>query len=105
MTRSRHARCDWSHPSSGARKEGQRGSWREAGRRATGDKAVVAIGIAVQEEEGVRTMGQQKDEKVHSRCAKVTPGQKEACGEGDGRKKGEVDRGGLERPQARLRRG
>jgi hypothetical protein len=50
-------------------------------------------------------MGQQKDEKVHSRCAKVTPGQKDACGEGDGRKEGDVGRGGLERPEARLRQG
>jgi len=50
---------------------------------------------------GITNNGQQKDEKVHSRCAEVTPGRKDACGDGDGRKKGEVDRGGL----ARLRRG
>lgn len=70
-----------------------------------GDEAVRAIETAVQEEEGVRTMGQLKDEKVHSRCAKVTPGQNDAGGEGDGREKGEVGRGGLERPERRLRRG
>jgi hypothetical protein len=65
-----------------------------------GDKAIRAIEIAVQEGEGVQTMGQPKDEKVHSRCAEVTPGQKDACGEGDGRKKGEVVAEGWRDPVA-----
>jgi hypothetical protein len=57
--------------------------------------------IAVQEVKGYEQLGgEAKDEKlVHSRCAKVTPGLNDAGGDGDGRRKGEVGRGRLEKPE------